>query len=714
MSRLLTYEQQKLQEAEKFIVSIASSHDERLTLLEYVAAMDSKLDIQAYWNYFCYKKMESIEKPGKILYTLLKKCGVPIPYAISSLARAPVSIYEQKKNGAFYSDYRLAEALRFDCIPYIKKNVRVADFAAGTGILLVGIVQEYKKKYKNNFDEWISNNLYVYDLSDLALRGAAASMIPIVKDIATIVRMRKRWKACDSLFDSEIDYQKYDIIVGNPPWGKIKISRHSYSKLNGADRVYGEEYDEFDDKNYKTEKGIIHNYSKKIKDKYSLLGEAEPDTYMAFIQRALLSLKPGGHMSLLVPAGLIRSQGTKELREYLIAQGKKLEYYLFDNKGRFFSIDSRFKFLIVSFDRKNSKSNLKSFSFRRCGIEEESFDFGEKIDFDVKKLSEIRRDLTVPEISTVKEKELYFKIYNNADCFSYKSGVWKAEICREVDMTNNRNDFQKNHKDGNIPVIEGRMVQQYRFGAKSYVSGSGRSAVWKICAGSGKSQFYYSVAKLNDKQQSRISVKRVGFCDIAGQTNERAMMCAIIPENVVCGNKVPTITFPDDLSGDRIYLWTGIANSFVFDWLIRRIISTTINYFLLLSVPLPRIDITSKEAKSIIRDVKKISEMGDEYYGNNEMERLRSNIEVNVATAYGLNLEDLETVMDDFPIIDRHQPALDGECKSSISKDAVLGAFEKKVKTKTKKYSIRYQEEKEKGAYAFIPSEMAVLVKEKK
>ena len=119
----------------------------------------------------------------------------------------------------------------------------------------------------------------------------------------------------------------------------------------------------------------------------------------------------------------------------------------------------------------------------------------------------------------------------------------------------------------------------------------------------------YPVTLINGKLQARVGVKRVGFCDIAGQTNERAMMCTIIPENVVCGNKVPTIIFPDDHTGNRIYLWAGIANSFVFDWLIRRIISTTINYFLLLSVPLPAIDITSKEAKTIIRNVKILSDI---------------------------------------------------------------------------------------------------------
>ncbi len=713
MSRPLTYEQQALQTADQFLEKKCGSHTDRITLLEYAASLESGLDIRVYWDHFGYEPMDDTESLGKELLKLLQGCGISVPYAISSLAREPISIDEQKKNGAFYTDYRLAEALRHDCRAYIKRNIKVADFAAGTGILLVGIVQEYKNRFERNFNNWLSSSLYAFDLSDVALRGATAAIISLVDDVNSIIKMREGWKVCDSLLDSEIEGLKFDIIVGNPPWGKIKISRHSYMKLSGSERTYGEDYTEFDNDNYNSEKEIVQLYSKRIKEKYDLLGDAEPDMYMAFLQKALSSLTQIGHLSLLVPAGLIRSKGTKELREHLINQGKKLEYYLFDNKGRFFSIDSRFKFLIVSFDNKGKNARMKDFSFRRCGIDREEFDFGERIDFDIVGLSKIREDLTVPELSTIREKELYFKLYSNGECTSYESGEWKAEITREVDMTNDKKDFHKNPGKGRIPVIEGRMVQQFRFGAKSYVSGSGRSAVWEICADKGNAQFYFPVTRCNEKLRSRLIVKRVGFCDIAGQTNERAMMCSIIPENVVCGNKVPTITFTDDPVGNRIYLWTGIANSFVFDWLIRRIISTTINYFLLLSVPLPIIDVTSDEAKRIIRNVKKLSEMGSEYYGSNEMERLRSEIEVDVAKAYGLDLEDMEVVMADFPILDRHQPVLNGENKSTISRDAVLAAFEAIEKQKTRKYRKRYKDEKDKGAYAFIPSEMASLIKER-
>ena len=137
-----------------------------------------------------------------------------------------------------------------------------------------------------------------------------------------------------------------------------------------------------------------------------------------------------------------------------------------------------------------------------------------------------------------------------------------------------------------------------------------------------------------------LTVKMV-YCDIAGQTNERAMMGAIIPGGVVCGNKVPTVIFPNDTPGDRIYLWVGIVNSVAFDWLIRRIISTTVNYFLLLSVPIPQIEIDSSQAKTSISCTKLRSCVTDEYCRTNEMRDLRIRIEVAVAKACGFSLADI-------------------------------------------------------------------------
>lgn len=110
--------------------------------------------------------------------------------------------------------------------------------------------------------------------------------------------------------------------------------------------------------------------------------------------------------------------------------------------------------------------------------------------------------------------------------------------------------------------------------------------------------------------EERISNARIGYCDIAGQTNERAMMSCIIPSNVVCGNKVPTIVFSGDVGQDLMHYWVGVTNSFVFDWILRRVLSTTVNYFLLFSLPFPNIDLEGPVARHIISNTYRLSTIG--------------------------------------------------------------------------------------------------------
>ena len=53
-------------------------------------------------------------------------------------------------------------------------------------------------------------------------------------------------------------------------------------------------------------------------------------------------------------------------------------------------------------------------------------------------------------------------------------------------------------------------------------------------------------------------------------------------------------------------LWLGLANSFVFDWVVRRYITTTINFFILENLPLPRIGLNDKLAQKVIDGVRRI------------------------------------------------------------------------------------------------------------
>lgn len=281
-------------------------------------------------------------------------------------------------------------------------------------------------------------------------------------------------------------------------------------------------------------------------------------------------------------------------------------------------------------------------------------------------------------------------------------------------MTKERPKFLNRPTPGALPLVEGRMVQAHRFGVKGHVSGTGRSALWEAYAIGGSRlspQFWIRPSDIPRANQHRADELRVGFCDIAGQTNERSLMAALIPAGVVCGNKVPTIIFPDDPSEERLLVWVSIANSFAFDWILRRVLTTTVNYFLLQSVPLPKLakeGLPWKRLVSSARELRTLDNAGATRETYERMAKLRAEIDAEVAVAYGLDLKDMELVLQDFPILDRGQLRLPGENKSTITRDSVLAAMAKRTGSLSTVWSHRAMEACALGAMAYVPSELAL------
>ena len=91
------------------------------------------------------------------------------------------------------------------------------------------------------------------------------------------------------------------------------------------------------------------------------------------------------------------------------------------------------------------------------------------------------------------------------------------------------------------------------------------------------------------------------------------------------------------------------------------------------------------------------------------MAQLRSEIDILVAEAYGLDAEDLELILQDFPLLDRKQQFNGKERKSTVTRDMLLSKYEQHLGSIKRFYSSRYKEALAKNAKAYIPTEMTEL-----
>jgi hypothetical protein len=726
MSAPRPLEQALLQPAERFLERRYPSRSARTEVLEAAASAHGSFDLAAYrtlradgYELDVYAAIAA----GAELLQVLRQTPIHPALALSALARPELSTADQRKLGAYYTDFRLASYLA-STLPRSMDGL-VVDPACGTGILLVALTLHVCGSDRRRRASFLSEHVCGADKSDVALRGAMLALASLTDDIEAISRLHGRLRRMDSLVEgpagwSDVAPNGFAVAIANPPWEKLKVSRHEYLQFNGHQRHYGADYDNVSGQSADLERARhrMARYTAQVTDSLALQGGGEADLYKLFLELCLNLASDAGHLAVLVPAGLLRSNGTAALRTHLLAESSKVQISVLHNRARFFAIDTRFKFLTVTAQVRASQRSGPIFLTHAHGTEDGiSTSGGARIGR--KTLRSLRPDLSVPEVRNDAEWRLFRRMYSNGVRLEDPDGQWQPSIVREVDMTNDRPMFRRTAAPGAVPVIEGRMVHQYRAGAKRYVRGTGRSAVWSpvpfgvLTIGA---QFYMPLEGLRRAVADRIHVDRVGFCDITGQTNERSMLTALIPAGVVCGNKVPTVLFGgaecEPSHAERLnYLWLAIGNSLPFDWLLRRVVTTTVNFFLLLDLPVPALAVDSLPARRLIDMARQLTQIdaGALDVSPWEVGQLRARIDATVAVAYGATAEDVAMMLDDFPLLDRGQPLLDGHRRSTVTRDVLLAAMHEASEGDRPDLRERVALWRDAGAVPYTPAEYAAI-----
>ncbi len=239
--------------------------------------------------------------------------------------------------------------------------------------------------------------------------------------------------------------------------------------------------------------------------------------------------------------------------------------------------------------------------------------------------------------------------------------AWNVTFYREFDMTNASHLFHESPGKGRLPLYEGKMIWhfEHRYAEPRY---------W-VDEKEGRQALLGRHDELGQKLDYQCY--RFGFRDIASNTNERTAITTIIPPTFH-GNKIPTARIYDEFgnrligNSEQLYLCV-VANSFVFDFMIRMRVTTTLNFFYLYQMPVPRFDmdidvgisLTSRAAKLICTTpefdelAKEIGLKSHKHGVNDPAKRaqLRAELDGLVAHLYGLTEVEFGHVLSTFPLV---------------------------------------------------------------
>lgn len=406
-------------------------------------------------------------------------------------------------------------------------------------------------------------------------------------------------------------FKGFDIIIGNPPWDKTKFSdsdffpqyKSDYRSLIASkkkeiqDNLLAKDYIK---QNYEKQKAYINDLSEYYKKAYPLnKGSGDGNLFRLFVEKNLSLLKQDGNLAYVLPSALMFEDGSLTLRKEIL-ENKTLEYfYSFENRQAIFAdVDSRYKFALMLI--KNTQANHThkiKMMFYKTDInslknKDEILTLNLK---DIKKLSPTH--LALMELKDKQALEILRKSYNAFQNLSFDY----IDFRRELDMTNDKDLFIEEFREGLLLLYEGKMIHQFdaNFSQTTYFLEKAKFDERL------KSKELYRAKKATGKELNPKLIKydreffRLGYRKISRDTDERTLIASLLPKN--CGGADSTysnipkqyvlkddVICMDIVPYERILFVLALFNSLVVDFIIRNMVQINVSKSYLERIPLPQ------------------------------------------------------------------------------------------------------------------------------
>ncbi len=477
----------------------------------------------------------------------------------------------------------------------------------------------------------------------------------------------------------------FDIIITNPPWEIVKPQAKEFfqehSGLVSKNKMTIKEFEKEQDKLLQDEEiraawleylsrfphlSAWFRAAPQFKHQSVMVGGkktgSDINLYKLFTEQCANLLRQGGECGIVIPSGIYTDLGAKGLRDLLFDENRVTGLFCFENRKIIFEgVDSRFKFVVLTFEKGGTTERFPTAFMRLDVAELERFPAEGALELSVELIRRLSPDShSLMEFKStvdirIAEKMLKFPLLGEKI-----EGFWNIGFTAEFHMTNDSRLFKAEAAKGRLPLYEGKMIHQFdaAFESPRYWIDSleGRAAL---------------LGRAKDEgQKLDCQTFRLGFRDIARNTDERTMISTIIPP-AFHGNKLPTVKVYEDgkrLIGNKEQLCIcAVWNSFVIDFMLRMKVTTTLNFFYIYQLPVPRLTEKDKAFRPIVERVAKLicttpefdelakeASIGSYKQGVTdavERRRLRAELDGLVAHLYGLTEEEFAYILTTFPLV---------------------------------------------------------------
>ena len=390
----------------------------------------------------------------------------------------------------------------------------------------------------------------------------------------------------------------FDVIVGNPPWDRLKPLRDDFfSRYDPEFRTRmpndkDAKQEELLDREDVAEAWEEYNTNMERRMEYysnspayklqspTVAGKAaatENDLSALFLERVYNLANQTGYVAQVLPGAIFNGASAKDLRTHMLDETQMLRLAIFSNRGIFDNIHFQYVFGVTVF-RNSGTTDVVSGGYRDGEIDLLENINEESVEITRQVLENYSPEARIfPYISKQEEVDVLEKILDNPPISEERNGEWYAEPYAELHRTNDTDRFIENEEDGDYPVLGGSNIYQYAY-SPDYVENLEAPKFWSVDEdvnpdksakrrireknqrklkralydafdGTGSQKGFVN-DMLEEHRGEPLSVDdvlldctqyRVTFRDIARANDERTIIAAVIPDSTVCHNTIHTV-----------------------------------------------------------------------------------------------------------------------------------------------------------------------------
>ena len=498
----------------------------------------------------------------------------------------------------------------------------------------------------------------------------------------------------------------FDVVVGNPPWNKVKFEMPSFLALHdpgirglrsGLDR------DERAERLFRERPELrqeVESTQRQIEEQrrffrpdngYTIQGSGDTDLYKLFCERYASIARRQGFMGVVLPRVAFLNDGSRGFRRWLFKECRPIRIDSLLNSGRWaFDMEGRYTIALTT----ARVGAPKDGSVTTTGPARNEREFaecvaGQGVQVDLAALAswtpapadDSNKEPTweLPLLPTPTHVSVLSKLRRgvrfdlmqppgNQKNSKGRAAAPSLVLYTELHSAQQRALFTNPPGEGRIPVWKGSSFDQYDPwnpdypGDKDLAGYGSRSHIEQFLQEKRRNSREFRKAfpedVIDDPMTHPYHHARVTFRAISRSTDSRTVIGCLVPPRTPLTDRAPFLAF---------YLWSpleqsfvlGVLNSIPFDWQARRFVETTLNYFILngLTFPLPantawqRIgELAARLSCVDERFARFAAEAGVECgpLTDAQLNDMRAEIDALVARAYDLTEDELRFIFTDF------------------------------------------------------------------